>query len=231
MKNKVFAVLRLTFAITAALVILGTIHVSAKAYTVDEINTLIDGTLSYKAGGTSDKDIQNWIDNELVDKAGLSSEWYVMILRQYGISPESFTKYAAALNRYIETDNTAGIVTRQKYALTLAALADSDNQYTSETVGTFPDGGIMSLVFALHLSNNGIMSNAYDANVLIEKLLSLQKADGGWSVFGDYSDVDVTAMVCQSLAPYVISESAADTDDDLYRYNAEVEKAVSRAIS
>lgn len=227
MKTKAFSAVCLTLAITAAFVIFGTTHVSAKAYTVDEINSLIDGTLSYKAGRVSDADIQSFIDNELTEKAGSSSEWYVMILRQYGISADSFKNYTAALNKYVDTDTASGIVTRQKYALTMAALSIKDSPYAAKIADTAPDGGIMSLVFALHLYNNGISGSANSAEQLIDDLLSLQKSDGGWAVFGEHSDVDVTAMVCQSLAPYAVD---ADTDGaDVSR--EKVSRAVELALS
>ena len=37
---------------------------------------------------------------------------------------------------------------------------------------------------------------------LVDHLLSVQCADGGWSLAGSDSDLDVTAMVLQALAPY-----------------------------
>jgi len=37
---------------------------------------------------------------------------------------------------------------------------------------------------------------------VVDKLLSMQLSDGGWAVYGEVSDVDVTAMVLQSLASF-----------------------------
>ena len=37
---------------------------------------------------------------------------------------------------------------------------------------------------------------------LVEEILSRQCADGGWGFLGDVSDVDMTAMALQALAPY-----------------------------
>ena len=44
---------------------------------------------------------------------------------------------------------------------------------------------------------------------IISEILSLENADGGWSVSGSNSDIDVTAMALAALAPYK-NGSAAD---------------------
>ncbi|MDO5414458.1 MAG: DUF4430 domain-containing protein [Bacillota bacterium] len=52
---------------------------------------------------------------------------------------------------------------------------------------------------------------------LIETILDAQLADGGWALSGDVSDVDMTAMALQALAPY-------------YNDNDEVKAAVDKAL-
>ena len=57
----------------------------------------------------------------------------------------------------------------------------------------------MPLVFGLHLLNNGAGAGDKREQVL-EKILGLQLADGGWAVIGETCDVDCTAMTLQALA-------------------------------
>lgn len=59
----------------------------------------------------------------------------------------------------------------------------------------------MSLVYGLHLLNNGCESEEYTADSVADMLLSMQLPDGGWALTGGYSDVDITAMTVSSLAP------------------------------
>ena len=46
----------------------------------------------------------------------------------------------------------------------------------------------------------------YTREELLLNILNRQNADGGWSLSGDRSDVDMTAMALQALAPYKNSE-------------------------
>ena len=52
---------------------------------------------------------------------------------------------------------------------------------------------------------------------LVDYILSVQCSDGGWGLSGSVSDLDVTAMTLQALAPYINDE----------RVNAAVDKALA----
>ena len=52
---------------------------------------------------------------------------------------------------------------------------------------------------------------------LVAEILSYQCIDGGWALMGDESDVDMTAMAIQALAPY-------------YKTNETVKAAVDKAL-
>lgn len=60
---------------------------------------------------------------------------------------------------------------------------------------------------------------------LVEYLLDKQLADGGWAFSGDDSEPDLTAMVLQALAPYVVDKPADATQK---RVKAAAEKGVAR---
>lgn len=66
--------------------------------------------------------------------------------------------------------------------------------------------------------NNGLQSKEYTSEDLTGDILSARLSDGGWAITGTVSDVDVTAMAIQALAPQ-------------YADNAEVRNAIDAALS
>jgi hypothetical protein len=62
--------------------------------------------------------------------------------------------------------------------------------------------GVMSIVYGVHLLNNGFVHSQYSIDSAIDELISYQLSDGGWAVSGSRSNPDVTSMVIQALAPY-----------------------------
>ena len=172
--------------------------------------------IEYNLKKTSAISVQEWIDGELTDNAGIGSEWYIIALSNHG--RYEFSDYKKALNDYLYANEVGSASSRLKYALTLVAIGDKTNPYIDNTLGnSIGEQGIMSLVFGLHLLNNGYSCDDYSVNELIGEILSLQHADAGFSVTGDYGDVDVTAMTVQALAPHY---------DDSPKVRASVDKAL-----
>lgn len=145
------------------------------------------------------EDTQAWIDGELTRNAGMGSEWYVLALSQTG--EHSFAAYHAALLDYLEEHQVTSATSRQKFALVLLATGGDDAYVSAVMEDSIGQQGIMSYVFGLHLLNNGCTSSTCTADEVTAQLLSMQLEDGGWAVAGSVSDVDVTAMVLQALAP------------------------------
>lgn len=146
------------------------------------------------------EDTQAWINGELTQTAGAGSEWYILALSQTGAY--DFSAYRAALLDYLDKHQVASATTRQKYALALLATGGGNAFVDAAMEDTIGQQGIMSYVFGLHLLNNGCTSSGCTAQDVVAQLLSMQLEDGGWAVAGNISDVDVTAMVLQALAPY-----------------------------
>ncbi|MGN0581996.1 MAG: DUF4430 domain-containing protein [Oscillospiraceae bacterium] len=169
-------------------------------YTVDEIQSLIDGIISYKLSESGAGSVSEWKDNGLVSGAGISSEWYIMTLSQSGYT--DFSSYEKALINYLDNNSTESASSRLKYALALIASGSTSsyiNEYLDNSSG---QQGIMSWIYSLHVINNGYSSNSFNVSSVTDALLSLQLSDGGWALFGEYGDVDVTAMTICALAPY-----------------------------
>lgn len=182
---------RLT-AFTVALIIAAAGFIPAVAYGNE-------GIIEYNLQKSSAASVQDWIDGELTRDAGAGSEWYIIALSNHG--DYDFSGYNSALNDYLSENEIGSASSRLKYALTYIAIGDRTNPYIKKVIGnSIGEQGIMSLVFGLHLLNNECVSEAYSVNRLVDEILSLQLADGGFSVMGEYGDVDVTAMTVQALA-------------------------------
>lgn len=151
-------------------------------------------------------DVQEWIDSALTDQAGVGAEWTILALSRYG--GYDFTAYRSALLGYLAQNEVYAPSTRLKYALTLLAVG-SDDPYIGQTLdNSIGQQGIMSLVFGLHLMNNGVKCSHTGTDEVIGQLLALQLSDGGWALSGSVSDVDVTAMTLQALAPHHADDPA-----------------------
>lgn len=183
-----------------------------RAAATDTADSIADGICSYKAGSGS---IQHFIDTALVNGAGETSEWYVMSLAQSG--KYDFSGYERALLSYIDANNIASATSREKYALALIAIGSDDSYIISALESSVGEQGLMSLVFGLHILNNGYSGGSYTQKSLVSEILSLQKSDGGFAIMGNKGDVDCTAMTVQALAPYYKSDKKvrAACDDAL----------------
>lgn len=161
----------------------------------------IDAIFGYIMREDGAADAQSWLDGSLAAKAGAGAEWYVIALRQYRTGLD-YTAYADALEAKMNAGSVRGAVSRQRCALALAACGRADSAAAravcDETPGT---QGVMSLIFGLNLLHAGVPSTVHTVVELTTALLGAQLADGGWTVMGSASDVDVTAMALQALAP------------------------------
>ena len=157
---------------------------------------IADGIISHESGGDTEK----WL-SFLSENAGEGAEWYIIALSQY--RPEyDLSEYADALERYLSENEVRSAASRQRCALALIACGRRDSDFVSKTANDSIGGqGLMSLIFGLHLLNNGVTSEKYTIKSLAEEILSSRLSDGGWAVMGGNSDVDVTAMAVQALAP------------------------------
>lgn len=204
MRNKTASVMRRTLAAVVLIAVLAAAALSAGAQDNEQ---LIAGIICREAAKNNAATAQEWLDGALAAGAGQTSEWFVLALRQY--RPElDFSAYAAALDARLRDGKISGAVARQRCALLLIACGRADSPAVADVAAqTAGAQGIMSWIFALHFANNGI-AGEHSAEDIKEKLLSLRLADGGWALGGERSDVDVTAMTLQALAPYYDSDPA-----------------------
>lgn len=164
----------------------------------ESVQALLQGIYQYELQKNDADDLQSWLDGDLSRNAGGGGEWYVLSLRQSG--RYDFSAYREALARYLQETTVRSASTRQKLALMMLAAGEEEMAFLAQD--TLGKQGIMSWIFGLHLMNNGFVFSDVTQMQAIEKLLSLRLPDGGWALTGTVSDVDVTAMALQALAPY-----------------------------
>lgn len=207
MKVKLLA---LTCCLLCLLLCIGAVSIGAQSQpdAVAQAQEIADGILAFSQEGAS---TQEWINTALRDSAGTGAEWLILCLAQSG--EYDFSAYESALLSYLESNTVPSATTKQKYALCLAAIGSTDAyilQVLDSTTGAL---GIMSYAYGLHLVNNGYQA-PMSAEQIIDQILALKKSDGGWAVSGTSSDVDVTAMVLQALAPYYNAHEKVRTAAD-----------------
>ena len=182
------------------------ISITAKAFDAPQY---LEDIIAFQSSGEG---AQYWIDTTLAENAGISSEWYIFSLHQYG--NYDFSIYQDALENYLDTHEIRSASSRLKYALALMAC-DTDTAYISESLeNSIGQQGIMSWIYGLHVMNNDYTCEAYTTEEAIQHLLSVQLEDNGWAVMGTVGDIDVTAMAIQALAPYYHSDDAVRTACD-----------------
>lgn len=180
----------------------------------ESVSALYAEILAYQLKTADVQNAQALIDERFCRDAASGAEWYVIALGQRG--NYDLSHYRAALTEHLQNNTVRSKVTLQKYALALLACGGDEAQIAQMLADTIGKQGLMSWVYGLHLMNNGVACNTVSAQDAIDKLLSMQLADGGWVITGPAADADVTAMTVQALAPH-----ASD---------AKVQAALDRAV-
>ena len=189
---------RFLCVLLAALCAITAIHAGFTG-SAEEADRYEEGILSYLTGASSAESVQAWLDGPEEELFRHPVEWYFLPLYQSG--KYDFTSFASAYKSRIPTaeKKTANStwLNRMMTAWTLGADVSEE-----EIKAHIVPGDIMSLVYGLHFANNtGV--RYFDP----ELLCGLQCEDGGFSLRGDFGDVDVTAMTLQALTPVVTGQS------------------------
>ncbi len=211
---------KISFSLIALILALNTLifPISATENTASEAKKASDAIISYKAPGG----ISNWISSSLSENAGIGSEWYALALAQSG--EYDLAKYSSSLEKYTTEAPYLPAPTMQKLALCLSAVG-STNGYISQVMeSTIGAQGIMSYIFGLHLLNNGYISPDTDTESVISHMLSLQKDDGSWKLAASATDVDITAMAVQALAPHKDISNVSSAIEDALGFLSDSQK-------
>ena len=195
----------------------------------NDFTTTKNEIIKNKLSTTNSSNVQNFIDKDLSKNAGKTAEWYVLALCQSG--KYNFSQYEKSLIAFLDNNKVSSATTRQKIALTLIGIG-SESQYIQSFLNdSIGKQGIMSYIFGLHILNNGYKCDNITKAQVVEKILSMQKPDGGWAVIGEYSDVDVTAMAIQSLAPLYSNKNVKSSLDKALDFLSNVQLTSGGFIS
>ncbi len=209
MKIKLFS---LILCVLTVFGVFGGLGVSADDISyADEAQDIIDSIIGYNLSVSGSADVQDWIDTSLADSVGGGSDWYVIALMRDG--EYDLSAYRESLLVYAAENRVSSAATSQKYAFILKALGGGEDYISSVAENSIGTQGIMSYVWGLHLLNNGC-GGSFTADSVVRQILSMQLDDGGWAVTGGVSDVDVTSMTVQALAPYYGSDDSVQTAVD-----------------
>ncbi len=169
---------------------------------------VMDGILDNALAKSGARDLQQWVDTSLAQGAGTGSEWYVIALVERGEELD-YSRFAAALQAYVDSREVSNAADRERIAVAFLAMGyvSPYTEYAANcSIGKL---GIMSYVFGLHLSNNGVKCSMTSQEI-IDVILERRLEDGGWAISGKWGDPDTTAMVLQALAPHRQDSAVAE---------------------
>ncbi len=202
------------------------ITVPFTAYAI-EVNTLdgviasVEGVISYKCKELNVNSTSEILD-KLSENAGeFNVDWYYIALSQYKVNcknEKSVKSLKTAVEKYYDKGlNNVKATDLQRVALALSACkADitdisgknllADATYNRAKYKPLDAQGVNSLSYALLLLDSKrykIPDKAEDnRDTIIKAILDCELENGGFSLFGNGADIDLTSIVLQALAPY-----------------------------
>ena len=200
----------------------------AFATDIDAVNSLVNETAEY---------LYESVPNPQVGSIG--GEWLVFGLARSGadIPDEYFENYYKTAEKYIK--DCGGVLHEKKYTeysrlvLALTAIGKNPSDVSSyNLIAPLEDydktvwQGVNGAVYALIALDSG---NYIHQSTVREKyvnyILENQNTDGGWSLSGDVSDVDVTAMALQALGKYQDNESVKTATEKALLFMSDSQQA------
>ncbi len=196
----------------------------------NELTSVIQGIINWKkndTGATSDEFLLN--DTFLQQAGETAGDWFPIGLGRYG-AKDDYTAYLAVITdkvekRYQTNAKLHAVKATEWHRISLAVLAmggdptligkDTNGQPIDLIAdGTYDRGKTVSLgrqgingwiwgLIALDSKRYVIPQDGYYTREdIIVEILRQQLEDGGFTLSGNTSDPDMTAMVIQALAPY-----------------------------
>ncbi|MFS7261189.1 LysM peptidoglycan-binding domain-containing protein [Carnobacterium divergens] len=178
---------------------------------------------------------------KMMEKGKIGSDWEALA-RARSLQPASQEMRQARYSEVVTYLNTANRLASTDYARTLIGLVAIGADPTSIPEATTHKNLVAEMYQNKNLLNEGINSiiyslialetksytvpddAAFTLDQLVDRLCSLQKADGGWALFGTKSDVDITGMVMTSLANHRDKPAVQESINKAARYLADVQE-------
>ena len=225
---------------------------------IQRVEEIADRIIQWKKENEGNEKEGFFSDSFLCSAGTTLADWYVLGLSRSG-AEEDYASYRFALARAVEERyKTSGRLDLSKatewHRIILSMLASGGNpkkagirgqidlvadgiynRADNEGNGILGKQGINGYIWGLIALDScfyAVPEEAfYTREELLLNILNRQNADGGWSLSGDRSDVDMTAMALQALAPYKNFEQVYSYQNKkLYPDGKTVEKKVYTCI-
>ena len=225
---------------------------------IQRVEEIADRIIQWKKENEGNEKEGFFSESFLCSAGTTLADWYVLGLSRSG-AEEDYASYRFALAQTVEERyKTSGGLDPSKatewHRIILSTLASGGNpkkagirgqidlvadgvynRADNEGNGILGKQGINGYIWGLIALDScfyAVPEEAfYTREELLLNILNRQNADGGWSLSGDRSDVDMTAMALQALAPYKNSEQVYSYQNKkLYPDGKTVEKKVYTCI-
>ena len=200
------------------------------SYTPDSIKNAVEGVISYKSEVTGSSTVDDLISSLGADAGSYTSDWYIIALSQFGVKIDSNKCMSSLLNSleelYSEGLENVKVTDLQRAAYVMLACGEdisnvnghnllADCTYNRSHFKPLNSQGANSVAYALLLLDSKHFKVPSDAaqsrKDMIDTILEMELENGGYALFGDYADIDVTTIVLQALAPYLDRKDVRET--------------------
>lgn len=213
----------------------------------DELKEIMESSVRFRMSYSEKNGIA--LPSEFISDAGNSySDWYAVTLGRIGIRGD-YGSYLALLRDYVErryrtAEKLSAYAATEWHRISLTVLAlggdptcfgidadgnnidlIADGTYNRSETAALGAQGVNAYIWSLiTLDSLGyeVPEESGDTREsMIFEVLGSQLDDGGFSLDGKKSDIDVTAMALQALSPYREDETVAATAERAVRYLSE----------
>lgn len=189
---------------------------------VPALSKAMEAAVQYECELCETESVQGLIDGAYTDAAdnGITQTFLWSFLE---LEPDrAYTQYGTVLAEKVRENETIGTASLQKAGLTFLRIGNCDelqNELIRKGIEHTGEESVMGSIYGIMLMNEADSSFYTEAfyNEKVDKLLALQKADGGFCYQGENGDVDVTAFAIQALAP-------------LYEENTDVHRVIDECL-
>jgi len=233
LERRIIAVLLCMLMVAAAMPLC--VHAAGhKVYSTAELEQIIQGIIDWKKLDNCSTLDGYLMNDTYLELAGTTpGDWYQIGMGRFGYK-DDYAGYLAVIkekvqDRYKTSARLSAAKATEWHRISLAILASGGDPTKAGTDtngnainliadGTYNRGKTTSLgkqgingwiwgLIALDSKRYPVPAGAHDSrDSMIKEILSRQLSDGGFTLYGNASDPDITAMALQSLAPYYNSE-------------------------
>ena len=199
MNNQRILTFMLVVAMLFAMILpYGTVDFDAADSSVAE---QLNSIWNYERTKAGVKDEQEYLNTSLLPYAGCGGEWKMISLYTKS-GALSYSSYAQKAMEYVNANQNLKPTDYERVGLAFARLGVNSDWVKNVVVTQFDKNGVMSRIYGLLLAESRPYFNEGELIAYANELLKLQLPDGGFALYGNISDVDVTAIALQALGPF-----------------------------